>query len=110
MGRGAIVDISTPAIEALAAEGLDIDHNAVAGLYGGDGLAHLLYYAHHLVAHRDARDRSRHTAVLDVEVAGADAPEGHTHDGILRVDKRGLRFVDQRKLPFFDICICFHEV
>ena len=70
---------------AAAAEGLHIDGNPVTGFYMGDGSAYLFHHAHHFVTHGNSRNRPRHRTVLDVQVAGTDAAQCHTNDGIPRV-------------------------
>ena len=60
--------------------------------------ANLLNNANHLVANGYAEHGTRHTAVLDMQVAGADTAERNAHNGITRALQLGLRLVDQLKL------------
>ncbi len=57
--------------------------------------ADLLNHANHLVANGYAGHSTRHTAVLDMQVAGADTAERNAHNGITRALQLGLRLVDQ---------------
>ena len=82
MGRGTVVDIAMLAEEAFATEGLHVDRHAVADLHAPDIGSHLLHHTDHLVAHGDARHRPWHTSVLDMKVTGANASQGHAHDGV----------------------------
>ena len=84
--------------ETLAAEGLHIDRHTVACLDGAYLGADLLNNANHLVANGYARHSTQHTAMLDMQVAGADTAERNAHNGIARTLQLGLRFVDQLEL------------
>ena len=95
VGVGAVVHIAVAAEEALAAERLDIDRHALARADGTDSGTHLFDDADHLVPHGDAGHSAGHAAVLDVQVAGADAAERDAHDGVARVDEGGARFFEQ---------------
>ncbi len=88
----AVIDPAMPAEEAVPTEGLHIHRHPVAGSDVGDGGAYLLHYPHHLVAHRDAGHRPGDRAVLDVQVAGADAGQGDPDDSVPVVlqDRFGL--------------------
>ncbi len=96
--------------EALAAEGFHVDRDAVARLDMRDCRADLFHDADHLVTDCDSFDCSRHAAVLDVQVAGADAGEGYFYDGIAVVQKRGLGLFDEFKFSFGCLCICKHDL
>ena len=50
------------------------------------------------------------SAVLDVQVAGADAGQGHPHDGVPVILQNGLRLVQQRKFSLFNVSIGQHSV
>ena len=82
----------------LAAEGLHIDRHAVARLDGAHLGADLLNNANHLVANGYTWNGTRHTAVFDMQVAGADTAERNAHNGIARALQCGLRLVDQLEL------------
>ena len=110
VGVGAVVHPAVAAEIALAAEGLHVHRHPVAGLHGGHGGAHLLHHAHHLMAHGDAGHRAGHAAVLDVQVAGADAGQRHLHDGVPLVLQDRLRFFQQLEPAPFHIRICQHDV
>ena len=57
--------------------------------------ADLLNHANHLVANGYAGHSTRHTAVLDMQVVGADTTERNAHNGITRALQFGLRLVNQ---------------
>lgn len=63
-----------------------------------DFRAHLFHDADHLVPDRDARHCTWNAAVLDVQVAAADAGKGHLDYGILWVLEGWLRLVLQLKM------------
>ena len=107
---GAVVHIAPLAEKAIAAEGLHIHRYPVAGLHMGHGAAHGLHHAHHLVAHGDARHGPGNAAVLDVQVAGADAGQRHLHDGVPLVEQHRLGLFRQRKFSLCNICISLHCV
>ena len=109
VGIGTVVHISMTAEETLATEGLDINRHAVAHLYGGYGTAYGLDYADHLVPDGYALDGAGNAAVLDVQVARADASEGYAHDGITRVLDLGPRLVPHLEASAVDIGVCFHS-
>ena len=95
LGVNAVVDPAMAAEEAVPAEGLHVHRHPVPGLYPGDGGAHRLHHAHHLVAQGDAGHRPGHRAVLDVEVAGADAGEGDPDDGVPVLQQHRLGLFQQ---------------
>ena len=80
--------------EALAAKGLYIDGHSVANFDIVDLGANGLNYANHLVTNRNARYSTRHTAVLDMQVAGANTAKRNAHNGITRALQLRLRLVD----------------
>ena len=108
--RCAVVHIAVPAEEALPAEGLDIHCHAVAHAYAFHFGTDFLHHSHHLVAHSDAGNGPRHTAVLYVEVARADAAKRHTHDGVGGFENHGTGFVGQGEPAFLYVCVCFHTM
>ena len=84
IGVGAVVYKAIFAEETLTSKGLHIDRHAVARLDGAHLGADLLNHANHLVANGYAGHSTRHTAVLDMQVAGADTTERNAHNGIAR--------------------------
>ena len=106
---GAVVHPAVLAEEALAAEGFYVHRYAVAGLDGGDGAADFLHHAHHLMAYGDARNGAGDAAVLDVQVAGADAGKRHADDCVAVVLEGGAGLIKQFKFPFFFVCISEHS-
>ena len=49
-----------------------------------------------------------HAAVLDVQVAGADARQSDLRYGILRVENPRLRFLQKGKMALVYVCVSFH--
>ena len=90
----------------MAAEGFDVDRHAVAGAYRMHGLADLLNHADHLMPDRYAGHGARHGAMLDMQVAGADAGERDAHNRVPRVAQSGHRLVQQGEMPLFYIGVC----
>ena len=72
--------------------------------------ADLLNNANHLVANSYAGHSMRHTAVLDVQVAGADTAERNAHNGIARALQFGLRLVDLLELAVGYVGIGEHNI
>ena len=95
---GAVVHEAVLAEKTFTAEGLHINRHAVARLDAADLGANLLNHANHLVANGYAGHGTRHTAVLDMQVAGADTAERNAHNGITRALQLGLRLVDKFEL------------
>ena len=108
VGVGAVVDPAVLAEEALAAEGLHVHGDPVAGPDLAHLGAHGLHDAHHLVPHGDAGHGARHGAVFYVQVAGADARERDADNGVPVVEQHGLWFFKQRELSALNICIGQH--
>ena len=106
VGVGAVVHIAFLAKETLAAEGLHVHGDAVARTDIGDGTPHLLHHAHNLVAYGDARHGTRHAAMLDVQVAGADAAQGDADNGVVCILQHRFRLVQEAELALLDIRIC----
>ena len=105
---GAVVHKAVFAEETLAAEGLHIDRHAVARLDAADLGANLLNDANHLVANGNAGHGTRHTTVLDMQVAGADTAERNAHNGITRILQFGLWLVDKLELTGGYVGVGFH--
>ena len=105
---GAVIDPAVLAEEAVAAEGFHIHRHPVTGPDRGDGPAHLVHDAHHLMAHGDPGHRPGHRAVLDVQVTGADAAQRHFDDGVPIVQQYGLGLFHQFKQSLSDIGIGEH--
>ena len=108
VGVLAVVHVALTAEETFAAEGLHIHCHSVARSDVRHLRACLFHYAHHLMTYGDARYGARNTAVLYVQVARADAPERHPHDGVARVLQFGHGFFCQSEVPFSDVSICQH--
>ena len=102
---GAAVHKSIFAKKAFAAESLHVHGNAVSGtdLYqgGDDGFHH----ADHFVANGDSRHCAGNRAVLDVQIAGADAGEGDLDDGVAIARKDGLVLFAKLKPTFIDVSV-----
>ena len=94
---GAVVHKAFFAEKALSAEGLHVHRHPVAGLHIGHRTAHFFYDAHHLVPYRGAGHRPGHTAVLDVQIAGADTGKGRLYNGVPLVLQHRLWFFHQGK-------------
>ena len=107
--RRAVVDVAVLAEEAFAAECLHVHCDAVARSYSLYVLTDLFHHAYHLVSYGDAGHSPWHAAVLDVEVACADAAQCDADDGVSRFLQHGLRLVGHGKLAFLNVCICFHS-
>ena len=105
---GAVVHVSVPAEETVAAEGLDIDRDAVAGADRGDIRPDPLHDAHHFVPDGDSRDSTLHAAVFDVQVARTDAGERDPHDGIARVQQFGFRLFAEFESSALDVGTGLH--
>jgi len=96
---GAVVHKAFFAEKALSAEGLHVHRHPVAGFHIGHRTAHFFHDAHHLVPYGDAGHRPGHAAVLDVQIAGADAGKGHLYNGVPLVLQHRLWFFHQGKRP-----------
>ena len=92
IGIGAIVYIALTAKEAFAAEGFYVDRHPVARLHRLYGGAYLLDDAYHLVPHGNTGHSARHTAMLNMQIAGADASQGNAHQCIARINQLRNRF------------------
>ena len=110
IGVGTVVHPAVLAEKAFPAEGFHIYGHPVAGAHRPHRRAHFFHNAHHLVAHRDPRHRPGHRAVLDVQVAGADAGQGHLHNGVPILQQHRPGFFPQFKSSFFQIGICQHSL
>ena len=105
---GAIVHIAAAAEETLAAKGLDVHRHPVADLHRGNLRPHLLHHSHHLVSDGDARHRTGHAAVLDMQVARTNTAQRHAYDRIARPRQFRYRLIRQSEFPVFDISVCPH--
>ena len=79
---GTVVDKALFAEKTFPAKGFHIDCHAIPRLNMGHGAADGFHNADHLMSDGDARHRARHTAVLDMQIAGADACQRHLDDGV----------------------------
>ena len=93
VGVGAVVHIPTPAEKARPAEGLHVHRHPVSRAELGHVGPYFLHHPHHLVAQGDPRHRPGHGPVLDVQVTGADAGQGHPDDGVPGMLQGGLWLV-----------------
>ena len=107
-GIGAVVDPAVSAEKAGAAEGFHIDGHPVSGAEGTDVRACLLHHAYHLVSHRDAGHRPGNRAVLDVQIAGADAGQRDPDDRVPGVQQDRLWLVQQGEFPPLQIGVGEH--
>ena len=103
---GTIIYVTVLAEETLSAEGLYVYSHSIAWLYNCDILSYFFHHSHHFVAYGDARNSTRYTAMLDMQVAGADAAHCHTNYGIGRGYQYRLRLLHQSELSFFYVCVC----
>ena len=104
----AVVDIAVLAEPAFAAVGLQIHRHPVPLFNLMHLLPYLGYYSYHLVADGDSGNGTWHAAVLDVQVAGADARQSHLDYGILRVKNPRLRFLQKGEMTLVYVCVSFH--
>ena len=110
MWRRAVVYKAMLAEEALSAECLHIDGHTVASLDILHGASCLLNNANHLVANGNAWDSFRYASVFDVQVACADASQGHSDYGISRFLYNRYGLVCQGELASLYVCVCFHSL
>ena len=96
---GAIVHIAAAAEETLAAKGLDVHRHPVTNLHRGNLRPHLLHHSHHLVSDGDARHRTGHAAVLDMQVARTNTAQRHAYDRIARPCQFRYRLSDSPNFP-----------
>ena len=101
---GAVVDEALLAEEALAAKGFHVDRDSVAGPHVRDRRADFFHDADHLMTDRDPLHRSRHAAVLDVQIARADARQCYLNDRISRAVSSAL--ASQPSRIFLPVCMC----
>ena len=92
----------------MAAERLHVDCHAVAGPDRRNGASHGFNHADHLVTDGDARHGARDAAVLDMQVACADAGERHTDNCVPRVEQDGFGLFNQRESSRLGIGIGKH--
>ena len=110
MWRSAVVHVAMLAVEAFAAEGLHVHGHSVARFYMGHLLSHFLHYAHHLVANGNSRHGTRHGTVLDMQIAGTDAAQRYSNDGIVLISQCRLLLLREAKHSLFNISKCFHSL
>ena len=110
VGISAVVDKAVLTEKAVSAERLHVDGYTVAGLDGFDCRTDLLDYADHLMADRNTGDGTRHRAVLDVQIARADARHGNAHHRVSCMRENGFRLVLQGKLTLFSISVSEHSL
>ena len=110
VGIGAVVDKAVLTEKAVSAERLHVDGYTVAGFDGFDCRTDLLDYADHLMADRNTGYGTRHRAVLDVQIARADARHGNAHYRVSYMRENGFRLVLQGKLTLFSISVSEHSL
>ena len=109
VGVGAIIYIASPAEKTFAAEGLHVHGDTVARLDGTHLGTHLLDDSDHLMADDNTWHGTRHTAVLDVQIARANTAQCYSHHGIACIDDLGHRPLLQLKPPRCYIYISQHK-
>ena len=109
VGIGAVVDKPLLAEKAFPAEGFHIHRHPVSRLDMGHALAHGFHDAHHLMSHGDSGNGPGHAAVLDMQVAGADAGQSDLDNGIPVIQQHRLRLFRQCEISFGNVCICQHD-
>ena len=60
--------------------------------------------------HSDTGNGTGNTAMLDVQVTGADTPQRDPDNGIPRILQCGSGFLTKSKFSLFDICIGKHAL
>ena len=108
MWRSTVVYIAILAVEAFSAEGFHVDGHSVTRLYGSNFRTDLINDSHHFMTDRNSWHGTRHTAMLDVKVARADATQSDLDNGIRWLNKCWLWLFNQCELTFFYICVCLH--
>ena len=106
---GTVIHIASLTEETGPAESLHVDRHPVSRLHLRHFGAHRLHGPHHFMAHCDARHRPGHGSMLNMQIAGTDAGQLHSYNGILSVPKLRLRFFHQAEIPFRHIGICKHD-
>ena len=76
--RSAVVHIALLAVETISAEGFHVYRHTVAFTESLYFTAQFVHYANHLMTDCYAWHGFWHAAMLYVQVAGADATQGHT--------------------------------
>lgn len=95
---GAVVHKAFFAEKALSTEkGLHVHRHPVAGFHIGHRTAHFFHDAHISCPTVMPGTAREHAAVLDVQVAGADAGKGHLYNGVPLVLQHRLWFFHQGK-------------
>lgn len=92
--------------KALAAESFHVDGDTVAWLHGGYSSTDFFDNANHLMADRDAGHSTWHRAMLDMQIAGADACKGNAHDGVAVILQGGLGLLLQSKMTMGNVGVC----
>ena len=105
----AVVHIPFLTKEALTAEGLHIDRHPISGLDGLYFFAHFFHHAHHFMTYGNARNCTGHSAMENMQVAGADTGQRHPDNGVGVVPKGRTGLFPKGKFSFFHICIGQHH-
>ena len=98
VGKSAVVDPAVAAEKAIAAKGLDVDRDAVAGTDFAHRAPDLADNADRFVPDRYAGDGARHLAVFDVKVARAYRRERDFDDRVRRRFDGWKRLFDKAKI------------
>ena len=103
----AVVDVALTAEPAGAAKGLHIGGHTLAGAHFAHLAARCHHFAHEFVPQHRAGQGTRHRAVADMQVTGADAGKFHFDDGITRIPylRQGTFFQPQVIGTVIDQCM-----
>ena len=103
----AVVDVALTAEPAGAAKGLHIGGHTLAGAHFAHLAARCHHFAHEFVPQHRAGQGTRHRAVADMQVTGADAGKFHFDDGITRIPylRQGTFFQPQVVGTVIDQCM-----
>ena len=93
---------------AFPAVGLYVDRYPVTGLYRMNLLPYFGDNADHFVADGDSLNGTRNTAVLDMQVTGADACKSDFHYCVFRIQDFRLRLIKKGEAALVYVCVCFH--
>ena len=80
-----IIYISFLTEKALATECFHIHRYPIARLNRSNSGTYLLNNAYHLMPHRNARNSTGNTSMLDMQITGTDTSERDTYQGITRI-------------------------
>jgi len=105
----AVVYIAMLAKKAFAAKRLYIYRHSVSRLYSRYCRPHSLHHAHHFVPNGNARHSARHRAMLNVQIAGADAGQRYPDNRIPVILQGRLLFFLQFEFSAFHISIGQHN-